>query len=96
MQVRAVIGLKISQRVGQRCGVARVGRGQPLNQFGDAVADKIAELVGRVPRPAAPRADAVAGVGQVVQRVQQCAVQVKNDGFVHGFPILRRRGAALS
>ena len=57
--------------------------------FGDAVAHEVAVLRGVMLRPAVGGAHAVRGVGQVVDRVQQGAVQVKQYGFKHSIQNLK-------
>ena len=79
----AVIRLEIRQCGGQCFRGAVLRRGNALHQLGDAVAHKITVGGPFVGGPAIFYTKAVACVGQVGQRVQQGAVQVKQNGFVH-------------
>ena len=75
--VHAVYLVKLGQCGGQLCGAAAVRRAETLHQLGDAVAHKIAVLRSIVLGPAVGGADAVGGVRQIVDRVQQGSVKVK-------------------
>ena len=83
VHVRAVDLIKLGQRRGQLLRAAAAGGAEPLHQLRDAVAHKIAVLRSFILRPAVGGADAVRGVGQVVNRVQQGSVQIKQYGFIH-------------
>ena len=83
VHVRAVYLVKLGQCGGQLRGAAAVCRAEALHQLGDAVAHKIAVLRGIVLGPAVGGADAVGGVRQIVDRVQQGSVKIKQYGFIH-------------
>ena len=84
--VGAVPGIEFLQGGGEFFRRALGFRAEPLHQFGDAVAHKIAVSVHRIGGPAVGRTDEVGGIRQVVDGVQQGAVQIKQYGFIH-FPI---------
>ena len=82
--VGVVPGSEFCQRCGQLVGrPGRFGR-EPLDEFGDAVADHVFELLDRKGRPAVLCADPVSGIGKVVDGVQQGAVQIEKNRFNHG------------
>ena len=72
-----VPGRELGQRGGQLLRAAAVGGGEPLHQFGDAVAHHVLELLHREGGPAVLCADPVPGIGQIVDGVQQGAVQIE-------------------
>ena len=64
-----------------------------LDQFADAVADKHAHLVHRVRRQTVFRQRRVCARRQIIQRVEQRAIQIPNRRFdihvLHSFPFSR-------
>ena len=82
--VGAVIGGKLGESIGQQQGTAALLRRKPPHQIGDSMAHHGLELLCGVLRPAVPAADPVSGIGQVLNRVQQGAVQVKDHCMIHG------------
>ncbi|MPM21230.1 hypothetical protein SDC9_67674 [bioreactor metagenome] len=58
-------------------------RSKALRQLGDSVAHHMADFAARKGRPTVFPADVVGRVGQIVQRVQQRAVQIKNCRLKH-------------
>ena len=85
VHMHAVYFVKLGQRGGQLGRAAAVGGAEPLHQLGDAVAHKVAVFGRRVLGPAVGRANPVGRVGQIVDGIQKCAVQIKQYGFIH-FP----------
>ena len=81
--VGVVAGGELGQGGGQLFGAAAVRRGEALHQLGDAVAHHVFVLLHRKGGPAVLGADPVAGVGQVVDGVQEGAVQIKENGVDH-------------
>ena len=81
--VGAVLDVKLFQRGGQLFRRALRFRAEPLHQFGDAVAHKITVLRHIVGGPAVGRAHPVGGIRQVVDGVQQGAVQIKQYSCIH-------------
>ena len=75
--VGIVPGGELRQRRRQLRRGAGVGGGEPLHQLGDAVAHHQLELRHRKGGPAVLCTHPVAGIGKVVDGVQQGAVQIK-------------------
>ena len=61
-------------------------RGKALHQLGDTVAHHALILLHGVLRPAPPGAHPVARIGQVVDGIQQSAVQIKDHILIHAAP----------
>lgn len=75
--VGIVPGGKLSQRSGQLLRCAGIGGRKPLHELRDAVAHHMLELLHRKLRPPVLCAHPVACISQVVDGVQQSAVQIK-------------------
>jgi phosphoglycolate phosphatase len=78
-----VYGAHMHDKTAPYPGMPAACGAEPLHQLRDAVAHKIAVLRSFILRPAVGGADAVRGVGQVVNRVQQGPIQIKQYGFIH-------------
>ena len=75
--VSIVPGGKLRQRSGQLLRCAGIGGRKPLHELRDAVAHHVLELLHRKLRPPVLCAHPVACISQVVNGVQQSAVQIK-------------------
>ena len=63
-------------------------RHSPLYQFAGPITNKTADLIDRTLRESVHAQRVIRSFRQIRQRIQQRAVQIKNDGFVlHSLPL---------